>query len=109
MSLQSKYRLERDKIMTYENESFYIAYRIVNYEFHILEMYVPEEKRGFLNLFFNEIYKFVKENHPNMLFMVATVIAGEENSEKMLMGLLKYNFKMIKAENNVITVLWSII
>ena len=108
MSLQARYRLERDKISTFENEHYYFAYRVENYEFHILEMYVIPEKRGFLNIYFDEMYKFVKENFPNTLIMVATVVTDVENSEKMLMSLLRYNFKLLKAENNVITVLWTI-
>jgi hypothetical protein len=107
-SLQSRYRLERDKISTSESKEFYFAYQIVNYEFHIKEMYVPPEKRGFIGIYFLEIYEYIMKNYPHMLFVVATVIPEIENSEKMLMAMLRHNFKIIKAENNIITLLHEI-
>lgn len=109
MNLQSRYRLERDKIYTYEDDEFYFAYQTVNYEFHILEFYVVPEKRGLLNIYFDKIYDFVKENYPNSLFMVATVIPEVENSERMLMGLLKYKFKLLSAKEDKITMIWEIV
>lgn len=108
-SLQAKYRLERDQISTYETDEFYFAYQTVEDEFHILEMYIVEEKRGCINIYFDQMYEFIRERFPKMKFMIATVIPSVPNSEKMLMSLLKYKFKLISARDNKITVCWEIV
>jgi hypothetical protein len=114
-SLQSRYRLERDKIHTFENDSFYFAYQIVGLEFHVTELYIPPEKRGVvIRSCFDFIYEFIKLNYPTMLYIVSTVTPKSENGERvehcenMLMSLLKYKFKLISAENGKITIAWEI-
>lgn len=110
MKLQSRYRLERDKISTFENDEFYFAYQIIDDELHILEMFIVEEKRGMITIFYEKIFSIVKEENKdiNLKYIVATIIPKIDYSEKALYSLLRFGFKLLKAENNIITIYWEI-
>lgn len=97
MSLQSKYRLERDGISTVENENYYFAYRIVENEFFVDEVYIKEEKRGNSKIYFDEIFSFIKNY--DVKYIVCTVVPRMPNSERAMVSLLKYGFKLLKCDN----------
>jgi hypothetical protein len=104
VSLQSKYRLERDKIFTVENDKYFFAYQIVENEFHVLEIYIKEELRGHSEIYFSEIVEFIK-TFKGIKYIVGYIIPLVENSERSMMSLLKFGFRLIHAENKKITLI----
>jgi hypothetical protein len=102
MNLQSKYRLERNKVNTFENDEYYFAYQLINDEFHVLEIYIREDLRGDSNKYFSEIVEFIKK-FSEIKFIVGFIVPNIIGSEKSMTSLLKFNFKILKCDEQKIT------
>ena len=100
MNLQSKYRLERDGITTVENEEYYFAYRIVENEFFVEEVYIRQDLRGNSKKYYDEIFSFITKF--DVKYIVCTVVPRMPECERAMVSLLKYGFKLLKCDNQKI-------
>jgi len=96
MSLQSKYRLERDKILTVENERYYFAYKLTENktEAHVTEVYIEENLRGNSGIYFQEIFDYLKSIHATIKHIVGFIWPNVLGSEKSIVSLVKFGFKI---------------
>lgn len=108
MSLQSKYRNERHDIHTFENDEFYFAYKIINDEFHVEEIYIDEKFRGDAQKYFKEIYNKILLNK-EIKYIVCTVVPRMKFSDICLKALLKFGFKMLKTDSEKLTLYFEVI
>ena len=101
MDLQTKYRLERDKIHVVQNERFYFSYKITDdeSEIHIEEVYIREDLRGNSSEIYNEIVKIIYELG-DFDRIIGFIYIGISGSERSLMSLLKFGFKLHSYQNN---------
>jgi len=109
MSLQSKYRFERDKIFTEENHEYYFAYKISDSktEIHITEIYIREDLRGNSTKFYQEIVEYIK-GIGGIKFIVGFIWPDVFGSEVSMMSLLRFGFKIHSVDNQKIILLKEI-
>jgi len=109
MNLQSKYRLERDKIFTIENENYYFAYKFSDskIEIHILEIYIKEEKRGNSKLYFDEILEFIKKID-GIKYIFGFIWPNVLGSERSICSMIKYGFKIHSVDSERIILMLGV-
>ena len=107
MNLQSKYRLERDKMNTFECEEYYFAYRVVEHEFQVHEIYIREDLRGSSEFYYDKVFKFISE-FENIKYIVGYIYAGVIGSERSMGSMLKYGFKIYKSDQEKITLVLEV-
>lgn len=110
MSLQSKYRLERDGIHTLENDKYYFAYKISESktEIHILEIYISEEFRGNSKYYYDEMLQYIKAMD-GIKYIVGFVWPNVFGSERSITSMIKYGFKIHKVDNEKIILLLEVL
>jgi AAA+ superfamily predicted ATPase len=91
-SLQSKYRLERDGISVVETEEMYFAYKTVEDELHVEEVYIREDLRGNCKQFYDTIKEMAVLS--NFRYIVVSFVPGTIGAERSAVSILKYGFKL---------------
>lgn len=97
MSLQSKYRNEKEGKTIIENDELFYSYQIVENEFHIMEVYIREDLRGNSKKYFDQILEKTK-TFPNIKYAVGYIHTDIIDSERSMIALIKYGFKLLKTE-----------
>lgn len=110
MSLQSKYRYERDRIFTEEYEDYYFAYKISESktELHILEIFIREECRGNSKKYFDEMLQYIK-GIEGIKYIIGFVVPQVVGSERSMMAMLKYGFKIHAVDNERVILLLEVL
>jgi len=109
MDLQSRYRLERDRINTVTKDDYYFAYKISDSktEIHITEIYIREEKRGNSAIYYNEMLQFIK-GMEGIKFIFGFIWPNVFGSERSMMSMLKYGFKFHSVDGQKIILLLEV-
>lgn len=101
-SLQAMYDFEREGIETVETENYFFSYKLVENEFHVIEIFVHPDFRHSMVTFemMNRIDDLAIEKKSK--FIISTVVAGMPHSEKSLMLQFRWKMKLLKCEGNTI-------
>lgn len=107
-SLYAQYILEREGVDTVETENYFFNYKIIENEFHVLDMFVREEFR--CSLLVKEMMDLIDQMalDSGSKYLVSSVIAGLPNSEKSASLQFRYGMKFFKCDGNKIILLKEI-
>jgi hypothetical protein len=108
MNLQSKYRLERDNISTVETDEYFFAFQMTENEFHVLEVYIRDDLRGNSEIYYKKITDFIKQ-FKNIKHIVGFIIPRIKGSERSMMAMLKFGFKIHSCNEEKITLIKEVV
>lgn len=109
MSLQSKYRKERDGIFTFENDEYYFAYKISDSktECHVKEVFIRDDLRGNSKQYYDEIFYHIKSIE-GIKYIVGFIYPSVLGSELSLVSLVKFGFKIHSVDNEKIILILEV-